>query len=127
MTESTLALSKLGITASDLAAFEVFLNDNCEIPEHINFADVEHLQRLAIALDKLRKWAPLLLHVAREAEDIDGLQAKLDDLHEELDIAKGDAEESQESAAEYIDALETALDECDPRQCAELKERHGRT
>lgn len=123
MNESALALSKLGITASDLAAFELFLNDNCEIPEHINFADVEHLHRLAIALDKLRKWAPLLLHVAREAEDIDGLQAELDDLHEKCN----DFETRDEEKGEYIDALETALDECDPRQCAELKERHGRT
>lgn len=121
MTESALALSKLGITASDLAAFEVFLNDNCEIPEHIDFADPVHLHRLAIALDKLRKWAPLLLHVAREAEDIDGLQAKLDDLREELDIANGDAEESQGRTRR----ARSRGRRC--RQCAELKERHGRS
>lgn len=123
MTESALALSKLGITASDLAAFEVFLNDNCEIPEHINFADVEHLQRLAIALDKLRKWAPLLLHVAREAEDIDGLQDQLDDLHESIN----EAAERDEEKAEYIKALETALKALDPKGLAHLKKEHDRS
>lgn len=108
------------ITESTLAAFEVFLNQNCDLPESIDFGDASHLRALCIALDRFQTIAPLLVLALREKADaLDAVResfeaetAKLDSLsdrHESL-------QEERDKLAAEVEALKATPTDAAPEE-----------
>lgn len=57
-------------TEADVARLEVFLNENCGLPEAFDFTNRDHLLALVHALATLSAWCPLLVSILRNASDL---------------------------------------------------------
>ena len=101
------ALAYHGLSLSDLAEFQVFLDANCGIPEDLNFSDFEHLEKLAAALDRLQKLAPVLLLALEEQAYVDALEESA------ASVADADrrVEEADEEREKMFEENEKTLEE----------------